>query len=498
MAINNNDIYEMMSELNRLIKGEVFDNGDHAYSETIKIDNSRIEHEPYLVVFPENAEDVKAVISYCVRNKIKMTTKSGGHSATGYSLNSDGVVMDLKRMNAIRYVDNKYLLEVGAGAKWIEIYNFLRNMRDQRIVVGGGCPGVGVAGFLLGGGFSFLSRSFGLGSDNVEEIQIVTADGVSRTVGTSSTAPEEKDLFWALRGGGGGNFGVATKFKLKLHEVENPLMVGQIVFPFYRIKEILPVYEELCKSTSEKMAIYGMMRTFADPRNDGRPFLSLRFTPIFNGKYSQGIKDLEPLLDLKPITSEFHSMTLPEWENYIGSATKVEGRSAYIRSVVMESGSLVNAIDIFKYYMTRKPSRDSYIVWTQTGGQMKNMNRDSVYPHRDSSYVVEVKSIWNQTDAQLTRMNVEWAYDFFEDLSKYGSGAYLNYIDPLLTDWKEKYYGKNYERLEKIKEQFDETGFFSFQQSIGSVFNPKKPDRKRTDLDYTNTPVDLSPLKKTF
>jgi len=215
----------------------------------------------------------------------------------------------------------------------------------------GGCPGVGVGGFLLGCGFSFFSRSYGLGSDSVNSIELVTADGQVRRVGVDSSKTADKDLFWALQGAGGGNFGVATKFVLTLHEVANPLMVGQIVFPFYRINEILPTYEKLCQSMPNTMAIYGMMRSFPDPRNDGRPILTLRFTPIFNGNYSSGIKKLGPLLDLIPITSEFHAMTLPEWENYIGSATKVQGRSAYIRSVVMNAGQLVKAIDVFKHHM---------------------------------------------------------------------------------------------------------------------------------------------------
>jgi len=359
-------------DLRRLMMGAVLDSGDEGYVSAISIDNSRVSHEPILVVQPKNTDDVQKVIGYCASNDIRLTVKSGGHSANGYCLNSVGIVLDLVQMNSIKYSDDHNDLIVEAGIRWIDVYNFLKHEGDQRIVVGGGCPGVGVGGFLLGGGYSFLSRSLGLGSDNIEEIDLVAPDGRVYSVGPQSKDKNEKDLFWSMQGGGGGNFAIVTKFRLKLRKVHHPLMVGQVVFPFYRIDEVLSFYDKWSARLPNEMAVYGMMRNFSDPRNGGRPILTLRFTPIFNGPYEMGVEKLQPLLKLGPISSEFHAMTLPQWESFIGSATQVRGSSAYIRSVVMKEKCMAGAADVFKAHMARRPSQDSYIVWTQTGGAMKS------------------------------------------------------------------------------------------------------------------------------
>lgn len=479
----------LFKDLSKQIEGAVLDNGDEGYFSTINIDNSRISLEPELVVRPQHTLDVSNVLKYCNgKNCIPLTVKSGGHSATGYCLNAEGIVLDLARLSHIRYSTNRSHLIVGAGARWIDVYRFLHEHQDKRIVVGGGCPGVGVAGFLLGGGFSFLSRSFGLGSDNVDGIEVVTTAGNVHVIGRKSRGAE-KDLFWAMQGGGGGNFAVATEFRLRLREVHHPLMVGQIVFPFYRIEEILEFYDNWIadKSIPDGLAVYGMMRTFPDPRNDGKPILTLQFTPIFNGPYQQGINAVKKLLALRPITSEFHAMTLPEWENFIGSATKVAGNSAYIRSVVMEKKRMAGASQVFKKYMVRRPSPNSFIVWTHTGGQISR-RRGGAYPWRRARTVVEVKSLWDDNRPQDTRKNVEWAHKYFEELGHHGVGAYVNYIDPLLPNWQKRYYGRSYDRLCKVKKYWDPNGFFDFQQSIGSKFRP----------DVDTYPIDLSPLYRTI
>jgi len=133
------------------------------------------------------------------------------------------------------------------------------------------------------------------------------------------------------------------------------------------------------------------------------------------------------------------------------------------------------------------------MVWTHAGGQIeKTADDDTAFAFRGARFIPEIKSIWDFNRPQDMRANVEWAYDFFEELATLGNGpsghavmgAYLNYIDPLLVDWQMKYYGKNYDRLVKTKRACDPTELFRFQQGVGSKFNPS-PKR----------PLDLSPLQ---
>jgi hypothetical protein len=487
--MTNEEIKAAQRDLGKMVQGSILDPGDLGYVDTITIDNSRVTREPCLVAVPTTAKDVSEIIKYCRKQGIRVTTKSGGHSAAGYCLNSEGLVIDLVNLNSISSVAGGRRLSIGAGTRWIRAYNFLRDRQSEYTVIGGGCAGVGVAGFTLGTGYSFISRSYGLGSDNVTAMEFVSTDGDIISLNDKTTDKNERELYWALRGAGGGNFGVVTKIDLQLHKTPEPrLMMGQIAFPFYRIEEVLNFYNEWVKDLPNEMAVYGMLRRFPDPRRGGQSALSLRFTPVFNGPMAKGIEKLKALIELKPSSVELYNMSLPEWENFIGTATQIKGNAAYIRSCVLSAGSLTEDVAIIcKKYMSRSPSEDSYVVWTHTGGKIKEYDGDSCYAHRNTEFTFELKSVWNEALPQLARPNIEWAVNFFDELGQHAQGSYINYIDPLLMDWQKNYYGDKYERLLKAKKYWDPRGQFNFQQGIGSAFSPSRI-----------TPLDLSPLTRTF
>lgn len=487
--MNKSDISLVRGDLIDLIEGIVLDPGDLGYSESVTIDNSRVTLQPHLVVMPANTDDVSKVVKYCHKHGVPLTTKAGGHSAAGYCLNDEGVVMDLVNVNTLNFLGNASQLSVGAGVRWIRVYNFLRDRQSDYTVIGGGCAGVGVAGFILGGGYSFISRSYGLGSDNVIGMEFVSADGSVVQLNKKSTGPE-RDLYWALRGAGGGNFGVVTRIDLQLQKTPTRRQtMGQIDFPFYRVNEVLEKYNDWVSDLPDEMAVYGMMRNFPDRRFGGKPALTLRFTPVYNGPMDKADEILRPLTKLKPNSKELYTMTLPEWENFVGTSTQVKGHSAYIRSSVLPARSLTNKVaDLCKEYMSRAPSDNSFIVWTHTGGQIRKNRAIGSYAHRDAEFTFELKSEWDATQPLLTRPNVEWAVKFFDELGEHAQGAYLNYIDPLQLDWQQSYYRDNYDRLKKIRDHWDPEGKFNFQQSIGS--NYAVPPRK--------FPLDLSPLSRTF
>ena len=487
--MTNDEVRAVQRDLARSMEGPIIDIGDCGYRNTVGIDNGRVTHEPYLVAIPSSTDDVVKVTKYCHDHKIRLTTKSGGHSAAGYSLNSDGIVLDMVRLNTISSINGGTGLTAGMGTRWIQLYRYLQQIQSDRIAVGGGCSGVGLGGFLLGGGYSFISRSYGLGADNVKRMEFVTVNGDVHNLHNKLTNKDELDLLWALRGAGGGNFGIVTEVDLDIHKTPAAnMMMGQLTFPFYRIKKILKFYNNWVLTLPNEMAVYGMLRKFPDQRRGGESILSLRLLPIYNGKISDGMKLLKPLINLLPTNIEFYAMTLPEWENFIGNGTLINGRSAYIRSAIMPAKSLTTDVaEICMKYMGRLPSNDSYIVWTHTGGKIKDIDRNSsCFAHRDAEFVFELKSIWDSSAPQDTRSNVEWAVNFFDELETHAQGAYINYIDPLLLDWQTKYYRETYKRLLDIKAHWDPKGQFDFQQGIGSGFTASRV-----------SPLDLSPLTRT-
>jgi hypothetical protein len=489
-----------------LIEGTVLASGDLGFADAVSIDNGRVTLQPCLVAKPSNTKDVRKILKYCHDGAVPLTTKAGGHSAAGYCLNSHGVVMDLADMNDVSFLNGNSQLRVGAGTRWIRAYDFLRDRQSDYTVIGGGCAGVGVAGFILGGGYSFISRSYGLGCDNVIGLEFVSIDGSVIELSDKSRS-EERELYRALRGAGGGNFGVVTRIDLKLQKTHVPRpMMGQVSFPFYRINELLEFYNEWALTLPNEMAMYGMMRIFPDPRFPGKSSLMLRFTPVYNGPFHKGVELLEPLIkNFTPNSVELYAMSLPQWEDFVGTSTQVKGHSAYIRSLVLGQKRLTNNVaEICKKYMGRAPSSDSYIVWTHTGGKITDYGKDDIssYAHRDGEYTFELKSEWDSSQPLLARPNIEWGVDFFDELGKHAQGAYINYIDPLLLDWTKKYYGSEYDRLRKVQEKWNppdernSDSWLNFQQCIGSHYEPAA----RTDpsTEKRTKPVDLSPLSRTF
>jgi|GEM_PF-583430 len=513
--MTNAEVDLIRRDLSGMILGRVLEAGDPGYSDSLSIDNGRVSLRPFLVARPTNTDDVSKIVAYCHDRGVPMTTKAGGHSAAGYCLNGEGVVLDLGDINAIQLLkdDGSELtdatrleegtrLSVGAGARWISVYDFLRDRQSPYTVIGGGCAGVGVAGFTLGGGYSFISRSFGLGCDNVRGMEFVSTCGNVFELNddlfdknSKKVDPDKRELFRALRGAGGGNFGVVTTIDLHLMKTNVPRpTMGQIDFPFYRIDETLAFYNEWVATLPKEMAVYGMMRNFPNQRLGGNPSLGLRFTPVFNGPFSEAVELLRPLLALKPNDIELYTMTLPEWEDFVGTSTQVRGHSAYIRSLVLGSGTLNQDVaKICKQFMGRAVSTDSYIVWTHTGGAISRHGSDtSSYAHRDGAFTFELKSEWDSAQPLQARPNIEWAVDFFDALGEHAQGAYINYIDPLLVDWQKMYYRNEYDRLLAVQQRWNADGWLQFQQGIGSPYHatPRKIPRK--------DPVDLSPLTRTI
>lgn len=477
-----------IQELVRELSGYVLQPGDSEYEDVIKIDNGRIQFRPRLIIFPAVVEDVKLGLKFAITNDLPFSIKGGGHSAAGYCLNEGGVVIAMKNLNRITFDPKKETVTAEMGVIWYDVYKFMQLTNTGLIPVGGGCPTVAPPGFMLGGGYSFVSRSYGMSIDNLESLKIVTPDGELRHIGVHSTSTEDIDLFWACSGGGGGNFGIVVEMEMRVRKpLSKKMLVGQIRYPLEMAEDVLGYYNEWVETVPDAMAVYGFMGNQKDLIDKVTNVKVLGLTPVFNGDGAEGIEHLQGLLKLKPINADLFNMTLPDWEFYNGYTTRVAGRSSYIRSTVLPEGGMNNKVaKVIIESMSKAPSAESFAVWTHAGGAIENVASDATaYVHRNSRFIPEVKAIWDLDKPGDTLKNVEWAYEFFERLSDAGNatGAYVNYIDPLQHNWTEQYYGSNYKRLLEIKKKVDPNNYFNFQQSVGSPFNPTK---ELTDISPIN------------
>ena len=206
-------------------------------------------------------------------------------------------------------------------------------------------------------------------------IDLVTADGVHHHLREDAEAAEDRDLFWACRGGGGGNFGVAVAVELRVHRPRTATMlIGEISYPLDAAHEVIGYYNEWVETLPDELAVYGYLGHQADPADPGRQLRPSRITPVFNGAYADGLELLRPMLRYAPVTAELYDMALPAWENTFGKSTLVGHRQAYIRSGVMAPrGMTPDIIDIYQRFMNAAPSPASFVVWMHGGGRVSKL-----------------------------------------------------------------------------------------------------------------------------
>ena len=200
------------TELRGGFSGELLEPDQSGYEDARAIFNSMIDRQPALIAQCTSADDVAAAIAFARANDLEIAIRSGGHSVTGASLSDGGMVIDMRRMNAVSVDADARTATVQGGATWAAFDS--ATQPHKLMATGGRVSTTGVSGLTLGGGSGWLERKFGFACDNLESVTLVTADG--RTVTASES--ENPDLFWALHGGGG-NFGVATELVFNLHSL---------------------------------------------------------------------------------------------------------------------------------------------------------------------------------------------------------------------------------------------------------------------------------------
>ena len=202
-----------LTALQQLVKGPVLGRSSAGYDRARVIYQERFDSvQPLGVVQPLSSADIKQIVGWAKKNRVQLAIRSGGHSYAGYSTGT-GLVVDLRRMSSVALNKSSGIVTIGAGARLIDVESTLAPV--GRAIPSGSCASVGIGGLALGGGHGFTSRKFGTTSDNVTSLGIVTADGSY----LHCSAHQNPDLFWACRGGGGGNFGIVTYFDVQSHPV---------------------------------------------------------------------------------------------------------------------------------------------------------------------------------------------------------------------------------------------------------------------------------------
>ncbi len=315
----------------------------------------------------------------------------------------------------------------------------------------------------LGGGFGWLSRKYGMTVDNLESAEVVTAAG--EVVRASTT--ENPDLFWAIRGGGG-NFGVVTRFEFRLHPVGPNVLSGLIVYPLSEAKSVLKKYRDFVAKAPDELSVWTVLRLapplpFLPESVHGQGIVALALL------YTDDPKKGEPLVDPlrkfgTPLGEHVGVQPYTAWQQAFDPLLAPGARN-YWKShnfATLADGLFDTVVDAIE----KLPSPQCEIFFGGIGGATTRPSPDSAaYPHRDAQYVMNVHGRWDSPaeDAKC----IAWARDFFKASAPFASGSvYVNFLTAEETDRVRAAYGPNYDRLVRAKKQYDPNNLFCINQNI--------------------------------
>jgi hypothetical protein len=425
-------------------------------------------------------DDIRHCIKWVGDNQAPFAIRSGGHNYAGFST-TPGLLIDLRSMNAVRP-------NLDAGTVTVQCGANNQNMADvlgstDFAVPSGRCPTVGASGLVLGGGWGFSATHRGLTCDSLLETDIVLAD--SRKV-TAKSGGETDDLFWALRGGGGGNFGVNTSFTFKLADVKDPVTIFNVVWPPERQVDMLLTLQKIQNQNAHVIST----RTKAFPDRPGpRPSRGqLRVTTLglFFGPVGRAREVLAPALNLlRPLKQDIRQMSYWQARDYLVTDDPngmYDLRSSYVAEALSGDG-----IDRMLYWMTLWPGgslvqENMGILFAAGGAVRERKPSDTAYVHRNANYIFEMEASWSPLDTPDTvKHQREWLTAYFSAMQRYVlPQSYVNFPNRDLPNWAEAYYGSNLSRLRHIKHKYDRCNLFRFEQSIPPAEHVPHPCRLHT------------------
>ncbi|GAA2791107.1 FAD-binding oxidoreductase [Saccharopolyspora taberi] len=398
---------------------------------------------PAAVARCASVADVQACLD-AAGTRVPLAARSGGHSYAGYSVPPDGLVVDVADLSAVDVQGD--LVTVGAGARIGDVYTAVAGA--GRALPGGTCSSVGVSGLTLGGGIGVLTRKYGLTCDHLTAAEVVTADGHVRTASPGS----EPDLFWALRGGGGGNFGIVTSMTFRTDPAPG-VTVFSLPFGTGAPAAVLGAWQSWIAAAPPEM--------WANVLLFGGPQPEIRIGGCFVGGAPEATALLDDLVRRAGVEVPdrmVRETTYLEAMRHFGTDGS---RGAYVAS----SRIIGAPADPDAVVELSRKHPGSLLIIDPLGGAVSEVDSTATaFPHRDALAAVQVYADTTVEDEPATRAMVHEMVTALEGMGV-GNG-YVNYIDPDLPNWQQAYYGPNLARLQGVSRTFDPQGVFRFPQSV--------------------------------
>lgn len=451
---------EVHSSLKRQFRGELLRPSDHSYEQASVIWNGMVEKTPGLIARCADVADVQSALRAAAGAGLLTAVRCGGHSLAGHSTCDGGLVIDLSRMRSVTVEPEHRRARFDGGC-------LLGNVDTATLPHGLAFPSgvvshTGVSGLVLGAGFGWLTRFGGLSCDNVEEFTMVTVDGSI----VHANSRENADLFWALRGGGG-NFGVVTEFRVKLHPVTS-VMLGEGSCLGNEIPRLLRRWREYMREAPERLKWNISLRVA--PNADtvpaelrGRAVLSE--TVLWVGNPEEGKKYIEEAFALaKHVGVTNRVMPFLELQT-MADHEFPHGRRYYTKSGYFQSlddGSIERMVES----LATIPSPMTQIELAYLGGAAQKVAADeTAFGDRRAPFVINLLGHWSHTSEDAA--NVEWVRQLFQTLrSAMTPGVYINFMSGDEEGRVREAYRERWERLVAVKSKYDPENFLRLNQNI--------------------------------
>jgi FAD/FMN-containing dehydrogenase len=452
-----------LDALRSAVSGSVLAPGDPAYDETRTLYNAMFDKRPAVVVTCSSAEDVAAAIRYAREEALEVAIRGGGHNGAGLGSVDDGLVLDLRGLREVQVDPEAKTVRVGGGCTWGEVD--AATGEHGLATPSGIISTTGVGGLTLGGGLGHLTRAFGLTIDNLLETDVVLAGGER----VRASDEEHPDLFWALRGGGG-NFGVVTSFLFRLHEVPQ-VFAGPTFWDVEQSREVLAVYRDFIRSAPRELNGFFAYH-FVPPAEPfpeelhGRPVCGVVW--CYLGDEDAGAKGMAPLLDSTPeplmhgVATMPHTMLQAAFDGLYPPGDQWYWRSDLVVEIPDD------AVELHHRFGSALPTGQSTMHMYPVDGAAHDVPADATaWGYRHANW----NTVFAGVDGDPASRDAlrKWSVEYQTALHPHSAGG--GYVNMMMTEdggeeRVRRSYGENYERLARVKKDYDPDNFFHVNQNI--------------------------------
>ena len=439
----------VVDALRSRVRGATFAPGDPPYDERRRVWNARVDRRPAAVVRPVDADDVRAAVDVARRHDRPVTPRAGGHHVSGAAVRDGAVVLDLADLDDVAVDPDARTARVGGGATWGAVDR--ATLEHGLAAPGAQDPDVGVAGSTLGGGVGWRSRLDGLSCDNLRAADVVVADGSL----VRASADEHPDLYWALRGGGG-HFGVVTRFVFDLHPASTTVLAGSVVHRLEDAGAAARAYRAFVEDAPrEARPLLGVMAlppaSVYPERLHGRRVAMLVVCHV--GDPDAAERDLAGLRSAgDPLADSVHRRPYVDWQRAgrSGSSERTAVRSDLVADLTDE------VVEVVVRHGAAAPSPSSTVFVSPRGGaEVDPAPDETAYPHREPGHHVLVEARWSDPDRDDEHL--AWVEAAHEALAPHATGgAAPNFLDAAEGPGRVRAtYGDHLDRLVAVKDRWD-------------------------------------------